>query len=95
MDPMQMPTTHSHAELLLMLLTVVAAILTMAGFVLWAAKHAYRERRRLRCPVQHRMTSVLFELAPDARRTDVIRCALLKDVSPISCGKPCLQATGM
>ena len=93
MDPQQMPTMLSQNQLMLMLLTVIMGMLAMIGFILWAAKHAYEERRRLRCPVRPRMASVLFHLAPDARRTDVLRCSLFKNGRPIGCGKVCLQAT--
>lgn len=94
MDPAQMPATLSPAQLLLMLLSVVMGIVAMIGFVLWAAKHAFEERRRVRCPIRHRMARVLFQLTPSAKRTDVLRCSLLEPGSPIGCGKPCLHALG-
>jgi hypothetical protein len=83
----------THAQLLVMLLTVLMGIVSIIGFVLWAAKHAYEERRRLRCPLQRTMATVLFELAPDGRRTDVLRCSLVGNTSLTRCGKPCLHAT--
>jgi hypothetical protein len=62
------------------------------GFVLWAAKHAYEERRRLRCPASLRMATVLFRIAPDATRTDVLRCSLVKNgIPPGGCAKACLR----
>jgi hypothetical protein len=93
MDPQQMPTMLSQSQLVAMLLTVVMGVLTMIGFVFWAAKHAYEERRRLRCPVRATMATVLFELAPNARRTDVLRCSLFRNGLPLGCGKVCLHAT--
>jgi hypothetical protein len=80
----------SSAQLFLMLLSVVTAILTMIGFVLWGARHAYQERERLRCPVQLRMATVLFALPPEGRHTDVLRCSLFRGCPPIGCGKACL-----
>jgi hypothetical protein len=94
MDPMQMPTTISQTQLFVMLFSVVVGILAMIGFVLWGAKHAYEERRRVRCPTRLRMARVLFKLAPDAKPTDVLRCSLLEDGAPIGCGKWCLHAMG-
>jgi hypothetical protein len=94
MDAAQMPSMISSTQLLVMLFSVVVGIVTMIGFVLWAAKHAYEERRRLRCPVQRRMVKVLFGLAPNGTRTDVLRCAVFKGGAPFDCGKACLRATG-
>jgi len=87
MNPMPMPSMLSEAQLLVMLLAVVTGILSLIGFVLWAARHAYQERQRLRCPVRLRMATVLFGLAPDGRRTDVLRCTVFRKRPAITCGK--------
>jgi hypothetical protein len=93
MNPVQVPSMVSQGQLLMMLLGVLGGILAIVGFVLWAAKHAYEERLRLRCPAELRMASVLFSLAPDGKRKDVLRCSLSRDRPVMTCGKPCLLAT--
>jgi hypothetical protein len=90
MHPMPMPAILSEAQLLVMMLTVMAGVLILIGFVLWAARHAYQERERLRCPVRLRMTTVLFGLTPDGHRTDVLRCTLFRKQPTVTCGKACL-----
>ncbi len=91
MNPSHVPFVVSHTQLLVMLLSVVTGMIAMMGFVLWAAKHAYEERRRLRCPASRRMATVRFRIAPDGTRTDVLRCSLLKNETPrAGCRKACL-----
>jgi hypothetical protein len=92
MNPQQLPTLLSQEQLFAMLLSVLVGILAIIGFVLWAAKHAYEERRRPYCPVWRSRATVLFRLAPDARRSDVLRCSLFENEPPIGCGKECLHA---
>jgi hypothetical protein len=91
MDPMPMPVAMAQGQLLVMLASVIGGILVIVGFILWAARHAYEERRRVRCPVRHRMARILFRLAPDGVRTDVIRCSLLGEAPASTCGGRCLR----
>jgi hypothetical protein len=70
---------------LLMVLSLVALAIVFAA-MLWAA----RRPEQVFCPVRLRRVRVLFRLAPNGARTDVVRCAVFGQ-RPITCGKPCVQ----
>jgi hypothetical protein len=76
---------------LLMVLSLVGLVLVFA-VMLWAARSAGRRRELLLCPVRLRRAGVLFRLAPNGARTDVIRCSVFGR-RPITCGKACIQRT--
>lgn len=73
-------------------LLAVASILVIVGMTLWVVRSAIRERVRLMCPVRLRRVRVLFRLAPDGKRADVLRCSVFGR-RPITCGKVCLHHT--
>jgi hypothetical protein len=70
---------------------VAASLLFVLGMMLWALRNMTRERLRLLCPVRLRSARVLFKLAPNALRTDVLRCSVFGR-QPITCGKVCLHS---
>ena len=74
---------------LIMLLAVVALFVTY-GALFWAFFRRTRLRKRLHCPVRLRAADVLFRLAPDGARIDVLRCSVFGR-RPITCGKVCLR----
>ena len=76
---------------LLMLLTIVA-VLALSAVFLWAMRRTMRARERLRCPARLSMARVVFSLAPDGSRMDVLKCSLLRGRPVITCGKACLGA---
>jgi hypothetical protein len=73
-----------------LLLLTVATLAVIFAWMLWSVWRSYRERARLRCPVRLRPVRVLFDLGPDGRRTDVLRCSVFGR-RPITCGKACLH----
>jgi hypothetical protein len=77
----------------LMLIFTVIAIFGFFGLMLWTACTAGVERTRLLCPKHMRLARVVFRLAPDGRRTDVIRCSE-RGRRRIDCGKACLPQAG-
>ena len=74
---------------LIMLISIVSLMVIFA-LMLRALLRANRERVRIQCPVRLRRVRVLFGLAPDGRRSNVIRCSVFGR-SPITCGKACLH----
>lgn len=74
---------------LLMVLGVVALMLVF-GMMLWTGRGLKRERIRLHCPVRLRPARVLFRLAPDGKRIDVLHCSVFGRQC-ITCGKACLS----
>ena len=86
------PLVVNVAVELLLLLTIIS-MLVIFGMLLWTSLYAAtRERVRLVCPKRLGFASVLFRLAPNGRRRDVIHCSLLGR-GPFSCGKVCLHPT--
>jgi hypothetical protein len=79
----------------LQFLALVALLVVFSGYALIfrAMRHASREQVRLRCPARLRTARVVFELAPDGSRTDVVRCSIFRGRPAITCGKVCLGAT--
>lgn len=75
------------------ILVFVALATVWVGFALAARRERRgREHRvhvRLRCPVKLRMARVVFRLAPDGTRTDVLGCSLASGRLR-TCGKACL-----
>jgi hypothetical protein len=85
------PTTPiSVSGLDLLLLFTVVSLFAMVAMMLWSVRDMNRERRRLFCPVRLRSVRVLFRLAPNGTRTDVLRCSVFGR-RPITCGKLCLH----
>jgi hypothetical protein len=74
---------------LLVLLCMVALLVTY-GALLWLPFSLTRLRERVDCPVRLRRAKVLFRLAPDGRRVDVLRCSVFGR-RPVTCGKVCLH----
>jgi hypothetical protein len=74
----------------LILVITVASLFVMFGMLLWNVRDAIRERRWIFCPVRLRVVKVLFRLAPNGERTDVIRCSVFGR-RPLTCGKACLH----
>ena len=90
MQSMPMPVMMSTGQMLAMLVSVLAGLAGIVGFVVWGARHAYLERRRVRCPLGGRMARVLFQLGPDGARKDAVRCSLGAGDAMLGCGKACL-----
>jgi hypothetical protein len=90
MQSMPMAVMMSTGQMLAMLLSVLAGLAGIVGFIVWGARHAYLERRRIRCPLGGRMARVLFQLGPDGARKDVVRCSLGPGDASLGCGKTCL-----
>jgi hypothetical protein len=77
----------------LVVLITAAALLTAFGMMvmmLWALRNVTRRRERISCPVRLRPARVMFRVAPDGKRTDVLRCSVFGR-RPITCGKACLR----
>ena len=75
-----------------LLLLTIASLFVVFGMMLWALRRVTRERKRLLCPVRLRSVRVLFRLAPDGARTEVLRCSVFGR-RPITCGQVCLHPT--
>ena len=87
------PLVVNTAPELLQLLAIVS-MFVIFGMLLWTSLYAAtRERVRLVCPTRLGFARVLFRLAPNGTRRDVIHCSLLGR-GPFSCGKVCLHPTG-
>ena len=74
----------------LILVLTIASLFVMFGMFLWSVRDVVRERRWLFCPIRLRVVMVLFRLAPNGQRTDVIRCSVFGR-RPVTCGKVCLH----
>jgi hypothetical protein len=74
----------------LIVVLTAAALAIMFGVILWNVRDLTRERKWIFCPVWLRPVRVLFRLAPDGARSDVLRCSVFGR-RPITCGKVCLH----
>jgi len=75
----------------LVVLICIASVLVAYAILFSSTRSVRRRRERLFCPVRLRMARVLFRLAPDGSRADVIRCSVFGR-RPITCGKSCMNA---
>jgi hypothetical protein len=73
-------------------LVVMASVAVMLVAMLWAARTAYRARARVWCPERGRRARVLFRLAPDGSRADVLRCSVFRRRGAVTCRKACLRS---
>ena len=80
--------TNGYLELIMLI--SIASLMVIFALMLRALLRANRERTRIQCPARLRRVRILFGLAPDGRRTNVIRCSVFGR-RPITCGKVCLH----
>ena len=70
---------------------LAAALALWVAFLAFAVRLLFRNRERVRCPIQHRTAVVTFVRGPDGWREDVVRCSLLDSQNVVTCAKQCLQ----
>ncbi|HJQ83435.1 MAG TPA: hypothetical protein VKA21_05120 [Candidatus Binatia bacterium] len=75
----------------LVMLASLATVVVIFALLLWSVRAEVRERIRLFCPVRLRRVRVLFRIAPNGQREDVLRCSVFGR-RPVTCGKVCLHA---
>ena len=75
----------------LVVLAFAAALSIPILVVIQTLRKAARSRK-LKCPVRLRPARVLFSVAPNGRRLDVMRCSIFGRRTP-SCGKVCIYTT--
>jgi hypothetical protein len=88
--PIPTPALFVNGYLELIMLLSIVSLLVIFGMFFWSIRHVTRERLSLFCPVRLRRVRVLFRLAPDGKRTDILRCSVFGR-RPVTCGKVCLQ----
>jgi len=70
------------------LLALIGLFVTYGVFFWMMARR--RERTRLHCPVERRSARVVFGLAGDGSRVDVVKCSLFRGRRAITCSKACV-----
>jgi hypothetical protein len=88
--PVPTPVLFVNGYLELIMLLSIVSLVVIFGMLFWTIWGVTRERLRLFCPVRLRPVRVLFRLAPDGKRVDILRCSVFGR-RPISCGKVCLH----
>ena len=73
------------------LLLAILSLAAVFGLMFWSIRNTLRERIRLLCPLGFHSVRVLFRLAPDGTRQDVLRCSVFGR-HPVTCPKVCLRA---
>ena len=76
----------------LLLVLTMASLAIIFGLMLWNVRDVLRERTKIFCPVRLRAVKVVFGLARNGNRTDVLRCSVFGR-RPLTCGKACLGHT--
>ena len=88
--PLPTPPLFVNGYLELIMLLSIVSLLVIFGMLFWSIRDVTRERLSLFCPVRLRRVRVLFRLAPDGKRTDIVRCSVFGR-RPVTCGKVCLH----
>ena len=88
--PIPGPNLFMNGYLELIMLLSIASLVVIFGLLFWSIRNVSREQLSLLCPVRLRRVRVLFRLAPDGKRTDILRCSVFGR-HPVTCGKVCLQ----
>jgi hypothetical protein len=90
MNPIPATPLFLNGYLDLIAVLAAASLAILFGMLLWNVRAVTRERLWIFCPVRLRSVMVLFRLAPNGARSDVLRCSVFGR-RPITCGKVCLH----